>query len=505
MMDLVNHHVKSLVILLGFGLFCLLVRLVYLWQFDGLLGWDTMYYFVQIKALSTEGKMHSPEPALIYPLQYALLYLCQGSYQKMFYVNIALTASGITTASMFYAFLRTRQWPIAFMIGLISLSSTELWWFCIQYPKNALGMLCLLLLISLSLRRHTYVTATLGLFLCVLAFFSHALIFYLSLFWLAIRGFLTIQPSANLSAHSAPKYRTLLIGVAVVFAVGALVVAKQQGYFVRFEGTLTSQLTLTQWAFVQQIRVENGSMSPFWLIELCSIVPVLAALLFYLLRSSQQKAQGLALLVFCALLLFPLLEFDSQSLSYRLLPIAILLVPLVVAELYYLVGRQLKGAISWILSGLLAIGILSWCFFKPQTLGPNRAEFEYISKAISQDITDADSSTLIIAPKAWAEAITFYSGIDAMPWLVEYPVPDRHLWRVTSGLHPGLVKQHCSDAQSEQLIDLGIKSLLLMPESIWQESIKNAQSQQDTAYLRVALAGMNPYQLRPEWLLRRKK
>lgn len=160
-----------------------LIRWVALNQTEFGNGWDSYFYLVQLKSIVTEGKMHSPEWTLFYPL---LLLANLFSSNHLIAVKIlsCALAGSFSLLIYFYALQFCIRKEAALLFAAITFFSPELTYFTAQWPKNLLGVnLLLALLLAIAKNKRWYV-----LILVILGLFGHRMTALLGvgcvLFWL---------------------------------------------------------------------------------------------------------------------------------------------------------------------------------------------------------------------------------------------------------------------------------------------------------------------------------
>ena len=110
-------------------------------------GWDGYYYVMQVHSWITFGHLQAPDYSLIYPY-FTAIALITGNVILAFKIGVAILA-GLLIVAVFYA-LHKRSVPFGWICIACSylVFSPLITYFVLQFPKNVLGLIFLLLLIS---------------------------------------------------------------------------------------------------------------------------------------------------------------------------------------------------------------------------------------------------------------------------------------------------------------------------------------------------------------------
>lgn len=494
-------------------------------------GWDSYFYLVQLKSLEETGRMHSPEAALIYPYL-RFFYWLTGDYVSALKSGTALLA-GAFTATMYWAARRSERGPSAsfgpWVLTAWSVYSPQLTYFAAQYPKNLLGLVLLLAFIG-SLGRPVSGPAKTGrgwilpALLLATGYFGHRLTFALAvvylIFWLAYK-----HQKALPRQMFSPK-NLLIACFALVVFLGASRIFPGLFHFVDF-GRLTGALhwppQFAPYSFVAYFGEER--ISGWWLAELAVVVGcwlwVLCCRVSFLSDrfSAIRVRLGMAgtpiscmrpggssdpamfpLLALCSLLLFPFLEWSFTGIAWRFFLVFVLLTPLLVIDFQFDKWRR-SGLVFVVI--LLCCSLFSWKSYHPKKHDPDYARFEAVTKR-SLSALDEKKADLVIAHNAMAEFFTFTTGIDAMPWLPEYAVDSSRQWRLATGMRLQTLKYYAGPGNDTRVMAVGFQYYLL-PEYVWQVALQRAKFEKDEVFLAETADWRNPSQLRPGWLLRRKR
>jgi len=472
-------------------------------------GWDSYFYLVQLKSLETTGHMHSPEASLIYPYL-RVFYWITGDYvtgmkwamATLCGLWVALLGSMDFSPSGQKAFMPS---PCALkgadpdapkrILPLWALFSPHLTYFAAQYPKNLLGLLLFLFFVRSLHRPFPGKTAWLvPAALLLLNYFGHRMTFGLSVAYLVL--FLFFQYGTRLLDRAAlRKWAFAVVGAIVLFLLAGQVFPglAHLADLGRLGGLLRPTPQFAPWSFVQTLGWQR--MSPWWLFEIAAVTGFFVWSLVVAFR--RKETANLPMLVLCAALLFPFMEWSSTGLAWRCWMVFVLLAPL--AGMFPF-GKK---AGVWGAALLLLASFFSWKSYQPALQDPDYAQFEKITLRTQAFFGNSLRPELVIAHNALAEYFTFTTGTDAMPWLPEYTIDSTRLWRIAAGVHLPTLQYFSGEHNLQRIKNLG-SHYFLLPEQVWQAALARAHAEQDTVFLETAESWRNPWKMRPGWLLRRK-
>lgn len=463
-------------------------------------GWDSYYYLVQLKSLEETGRMHAPEGSLIYPYL-RLFYWFSGDYVWGLKFGVAVLC-GIWTALLFAL-------PRARMAGLLlaswSVFSPHLTYFAAQYPKNLFGMALFLALVA-AWERGGKKRALYTAILLVLNYFGHRLTFGLSVLFLLLQFFWENGASGKqwLSTVFRAKFSIIsrkngwIVGVAMAAIVWAGLKIPGLAHWMdiaRLRGVLVWPPQFAPWSFFSQFGMER--IGAWWAVEVVLVTLLwLSTLTPWRLRLVGNRSWVLPVL--CGLLLFPFLEWSFTGLSWRLFLVFISLAPIMLKDAALAVHWKYAAGL------LLLASFFSWKNYVPALHDPNYAAYSRATASAMRHLGGGNRPELVIAHNALAEYFTFTTGIDAMPWLPEYAIDSTRLWRLALGVQPTTLNYYVPDSQRVKVYDIG-GGYFLLPEYSWQRACEKAAREGDAWFLDVANSWRNPHQVRPDWLLQRKK
>lgn len=468
--------------------------------------------------------MHSPEASLIYPYL-RLFYWLTGDYVLGMKVGTAIL-SGMFTGTLFWAARNRVQNQSAALPPVLltawSVFSPHLTYFSAQYSKNLLGVVLLLAFMgSLAAEQRVFKISKLGkewilpAILLLANYFAHRLTFSLTLVYLLWWLFFRFKNPVFKKAFSL---KILFLGSAalVLLVVVAGWIFPGLFHFAdlgRLSGVLTWKPQFAPWSFVSQFGLER--ISGWWLFEVC-IVSGFWFLLFcyWLLLAGYrllvigksppiphlQSPVNQSLFWLCALLMFPFLEWSLTGIAWRFFLVFILITPLLVIDCQFIKSKR-SGVVFAV--ALLCCSLFSWKSYNPEWHDPDYALFAATTEK-AQPLLREENPELVIAHNALAEYFTFTTGTDAMPWAPEYEVDSSRLLRITAGIKLQTLRYYAGSEKEALVQSLGYVYCIL-PEYVWQAILQQAKIANDELLLSKAENWRNPSQVRPGWLLSRKR
>jgi hypothetical protein len=465
-------------------------------------GWDSYFYLVQLKSLETSGVMHSPEASLIYPW-FRLWYWCTGDYILALQLGTALLAGAFTAVVYRIAVSRQQdgRFPLtALLLASWTVFSPHLTYFAAQYPKNLLGLVLLTAFVACLERPGTASRRRAGycIVLLIANYFGHRMTFVLAL----VYGLLWVwNQQKQLGFQRFFTVKTLVVSAfaGVLFAGGGSLFPGlfHRIDFGRLAGVLHWPPQWAPWSFVQQFGLER--ISGWWLGEVLVTTVCWLAATGCGLKKQFQGPMAASVTVLCGLLLFPFWEWSFTGIAWRAFLVFVLFTPLLVID--YQSDKWHRSGLVFVVV-LLCCSLFSWKSYHPKQHAPDYARFESVT-ARALPTLQKKKTELVIAHNALAEFFTFTSGIDAMPWLPEYPLDSSQLWRIATGTRLQTLRYHAG-AEASAVEALGYQYFLL-PEYVWQAAIKRAKAEGDELFLAEIADWRNPSRIRPGWLLHRKR
>lgn len=431
-------------------------------------GWDSYFYIIQIKSFFEEGKMHSNDVSLIYPFYFCLYFLIE-NYELSFKIGSALLV-GLYTLSLFSVGLEKSK-STAFLLVSWSLASPHLTYFSSQYPKNLLG-LCFFIFFIYFLQKRNW---KFSILFFILNIFAHRMSIFLCMISLGV--FLLSQIKNKKFLLLIPILLTLVLFIGFFFK-GILNIHD----FERFNGILSSK---PSFIFHQFLEIFN--FSTLWKSEL--IILLLIAI-FVLFKRGKNDIEKMILSIFL-IFIFPFYHCTLDNLIFRLCMALFLLLPLLLPLIF-----TKKSHIYTIAFSLFIISFFSASSYVPKKHDPPYLKYQRMCKKLPKKDIE-----LIIVHKGFAEYLTFYTGIDALPWQVEYKVNSEKLWRIVHKIDYQYFVYHLKDSPNYQRLSF---DYTLIREDFWQELVKKMENENDKMYLEHTKKWYNPHVIRPQYLLKNK-
>lgn len=455
---------------LGGFFFCFssILHFHFLNQSEFATGWDSYFYIIQIKSFFEEGSMHSNDVSLIYPFYFCLYFLIE-NYELSFKVGSALLV-GLYTLSLFLVGLEKSK-PSAFLLVSWSLASPHLTYFSSQYPKNLLG-LCFFIFFIYFLQKRNWKFCILFF---ILNIFAHRMSIFLCVISIGVFGLSQIKNKKYLLL--IPLLLTLVLALGFFFK-GILTIYD----FERFKGILSSKPSFIFYQFL-----EIFDFSTLWKSELFILLMIAVFVLFKREKSDIEKMILSILLLF----IFPFYHCILDNLIFRLCMAIFLLLPLLLPIIFNN-SKQTK----WIAFSLFLICLFSASSYLPKKHDPPYLRYQKMCKKLPNKNIE-----LIIVHKGFAEYLTFYTGIDALPWQVEYNVNPEKLWRIVHKIDYQYFIYHLKDSPNYQRLGF---HYTLIREDIWQELVKKMKTENDKIYLEHTKKWYNPHVIRPQYLLQKR-
>lgn len=454
-------------------------------------GWDAYYYLIQIRSWIEQGRMHSPEASLIYPLMRGI-YALTGDYIMAYKLAASLLAGMFTAAAAVFSYRRVGHVHGAVLIGAWMLFSPMLTWFCAQHPKNLLGLVFLLAFWTLALEQdwRYHIGAVAALAAC---FFTHKMAFGLA--------------AASAGAYAmARMLEKVPIRIAAVFGLMAVLLTMQLLMRVdanalipwveweRFGGELQPRIQFSWWSYWSE-GSEAGRLSWWAKIELLFVLPTFVLPLIY--WGKPERRADIALYILFTWLFFPFLRWESSGLAWRLFSVAVLLAPLTLQTLFVRLPVSAER-LSW---ACIVAAFFAWKSYIPPKHDPPYARYAKVSDKAMRALNGRPVE-LMIAHNSLAEFITWRTNVDVLPWIPEYDIPPDRLWRISAGLQPSELRRRIPPGDTVHPLAYGY---CLLRERAWQAARRHAEENNDILFLEKTSDWKNPYRTRPAYLLRRKK
>jgi len=479
-----NNFKKAIPFLIGIASF--FIRFISLSQTSFANGWDTYFYLVQLKSLIEEGTMHTSEWCLIYSVLYIIQFITN-DYIVTAKITSALLAALVSVSMYLIAHCHLKSWLLALVIACISIFSPSLTYFAAQWPKNLLGVVIYLLLV-LFLEKKSYKWVFL---LLLIGFFGHRMT--------AILGNFTTV-TGLIASHFNLKY--LLLAIPVAF-IGLIIIHFFPGLLSfhdleRFDHLFDWHFKLPHLWFISYFSLDK--INSFWLIEIIFIVVAwlsfFGLLLYRIIRKQSISPIHFSLIAVYLVLWFPLYHLDINGIPYRLFHAGLILSPLLVSSIIKHIS--IRSKINWaIVLTLFISSIFALNSYNPKKHDPPYKLYHQITLKAKKKWGPARNVKLIIAHKALAEYITYYTGIDALPWKAEYELTADEVIRIAYLPFPQLFEYHTN----EKPIKI-TGNYFLVEEKAWDSFVTGIKEFEEEDMVKLHLTWQNPNTIRPDFLLK---
>ena len=450
-------------------------------------GWDTYYYLVQLKSILEEGRMHSEEWTLLYPLLLVLNFFIRDPVTLVKILS-AFLAACLSVMMFFNAWAFRKSIAFCLFIASFSIFSPELTYFAAQWPKNLLGLVVFLgLLLSIKSENKYAIIATL-----VLGFFCHRMTAVLG-----VLVFIVYSVSKKIS----PKQLLIIIAFLFMITVAGLIFP---GTFhlkdlERLSGFLSNSPQIPFFSFYKTFGFEK--IRTWWILEffLCTgLFIIILVLTLHQLFNKKKKRNtwNIVLILLFSLLWFPFYQWDLASVSYRFFHAGVILAPLLLIS--WLNEFSFAESKFLIIPAIifLFLSLFSWKSYQPDLHDPPFGVYKNIT-AKAEEVFQKNSQKpeLVIAHKALAEYFSYSTPIDAMFWIPEYEIDSKRLFRIAVLPFPQMFKTYAN----EEPIGLG-GDYYLVKEKDWQVFITEMEKRETPELVNQHLTWKNPNEKRPAYL-----
>lgn len=462
-----------------------IIRLIALEQTSYANGWDAYYYLIQIKALITEGKMHSPDISTIYPLLLLIVKL-SGNYILSFKVTAAITAGLVSTSIFLLAHKLSNSVKASIIVASLSLFSPTLTFFTSQFPKNLLGLSFLFFFIYFFMHKRILWYVIFG----VLAFITHRL----------AAGLLFIFIALWLLFYLKQKH-LIYLAIPIVFGIiasqifpGIIHLADIE----RFNGLFSFRPQIATLSFIQLLG--TSKFTSLWYIELIlfTLLPLIAMFSVIVSKKFFTSVPFWIFFIILFFLMLPFYTFSLQGTAYRFFLVAIVISPIFIV---FIVKKNPRIIYYSLLGLILGASFFSFRSYNPNELDPPYAKYDGLTQKTLHHI-NKDSISLIIAHKALAEFFTFSTGIDALPWRPEDTTSLHQVKRLSYGIANQDYHYYLQSSDTS-IVQIAL-NYHLIDESLWLKFIEKVKSGNDEYLKSIVFSWNNPYKQRPNYLLRNK-
>lgn len=445
-------------------------------------GWDGYYYVMQAHSWLTYGYLQSPDYSIIYPYFILISYLI-GDYEIAYKVGSALISGGLLISSLSLIYFISRKIYPAILVASFLLFSPTVTFLISQFPKNALGIIVLNLIIASIYKKTNLIT----LFLFVISLFTHRMIAGISIIIIL------------LSLFNTTNKKWILVGIVFVFIMSLLPGILHISDFTRFNGQFNWIPQLAPYSFY---KLFGNGISFWWKLELV-LLSLMIILLVYTYFKSKDYASSSSLFskimpLILLLVIFPSFTMTFGSMGYRFF----MLVPFIVS-VYFVSKAQLNKIFTMSISLLLVVSsTFSYTSYNPNMHDPPNKLYDVVINRLMKNYNTKDYS-LVIVHKSLAELIIYRTDFDALNWSPTKTVNTDSTIRIIHNLE----YYHFTKYLSKKELGL-FKKLTLhyyaTPESSWKKFLKMIDEKEDEELLDLIKSGNNPLEQRPIYLKKGK-
>lgn len=426
-------------------------------------GFDGYYYVMQIHTLLENGSMHSKDFSLIYlPLILFSKILTPIISYKL---TVTLIGTGLSLSA--FLFVKKRSNSIMGLLALaFTLVSPSVLFFLLQFPKNALGCVILLLFLT-KYRKRNYLATIIVL---ILLLFSHRLTFVI--------GFCYLLGDVILK-----RVNKKIILAAVVLSIIALNIPGLLNIF-DYKRVIFNNLKLfSYWGQTEFLNLWNLWNNPSWLFDTLFIHSMIV---LAIIRIKKEPILT-SLLLF---LLLPIWEYSSGSLSYRLYLNGYLLLPILSLALFN-EKREIKvSCLLLFISFILA--------FSPRYIhkrfNPPINLYRSISYSVKEKLLDEEAD-IIIAHKGIKEQIILNTRFDASNWKPKKS--SDKTYRIFTNIPDYFILNYMDSSKISDIIPLP-GGYYLIKETYFQDFIEKIKDNQEL--YRSMDSWQNPLSSKPSFL-----
>lgn len=467
---------KTLLIGLGLSILSAVVRFLAVNQTSHPTGWDGYYYVMQVHSWITYGHLQSPDFSLIYPFLTGIT-LIVGDFILGFKIGVAMLSGMLIGAVFFY--LHKRSVPLVWICiacGYLIFSPLTTY-FLMQFPKNTLGLIFLILFVHF-----TSVRWAAFLFLAATVL-THRM----------TGGFAVIGVAMYL--FRSVSWKWIAGGAAAVAAVGFLPGIIHISDLQRFSGQFT---WMPQWAPLSYQMNFNKSLSVWFMADLALITIFSLTAFWLLIKNRRQLSLETLIWIPVALIaVFPFFEFYPGAIAQRFF---------LVAPVAFIMIMQFKEPpkLTWaVVPIILIISLFSHRSYRPRVFDPPNLKFTSIAGRLTK-YYDPNNYPLVVAHKSLAEIIIFRTDFDALNWLPPEDMDSTHVLRLITGVIYSDFREYLDDADVKQ-IRMMASGYLAAPEVVWQKFVKKVKAANDKPVLARIFRNTNPMEARPYFLNKGKK
>jgi hypothetical protein len=483
-----KKSIKYLLIPFVLLAFSIVLRLAALFQTSYGNGWDAYFYLIQVKALLTEGSMHSADVSLIYP--FLLLFKLFINDYVLAYKIAAAFISGLYVISLYYIACEATQgkkcFTNAILIASFAIFSPTITYMVAQFPKNMLALTIFNFFLLFWLKEKKWAM----LLFLVLSFFTHRL----------TAGIIIIFIVFQMLNKRRIIWLLLILGVltGLSFLLPGLIKLDDAE---RFKDVFTLNPQFAAYSFIRLFGMNKISI--YWIAEIMVLLIVYVFAFILLMLKPGIVAKNLRkslfiLAIICLLLLFPFFRFDINGPAFRFFLSFMVIVPLFMLVIAVDKGKTIKIIM---ISLLFVASLFSFKSYNPLKFDPPYGSYQKIAE-VTLNYLQNKKCEIVIAHKGLAEYITFTKGIDVLPWQPESRYDIVQTFRISSGISSTDFRYYLKKEEMDSIKKAGIDYFIL-PETIWQAFTEKVKQNDELGLLKIIYSDKNPYRVRPDYLLKK--
>lgn len=434
-------------------------------------GFDGYYYVMQIDSLLKHGFMHSEDFSLIY----LPLILFSKVLEPLIAYKLTVIFIGILFSVSSYTFVNKHSdFKKATLTLLFTLLSPSVLFFLLQFPKNILGCSFLLLLVTFYKNRKFKLFA---LFF-VLILFAHRLAFVIALCFFII----------DIIINKVSKKLIIISCISIIVVIVIMLFFDIPGLLNIFDYIrIISEgiKPFSYWGQVSFFNMWSLWSNPSWIFDL---VFIHLLILFSIVKIKQGSFLSLILL----LLLIPIFEYSTGSLSYRLFLNGFLLLPIIA---FSKINNKIIYKVT-IFFLLISFTLLPFKRYDYNKFNPPIDLYISISKAVELQLQNKDVD-VVIAHKGIKEQILINTKLEANNWR-----PDKITktsYRVFTNIPDYLIIMYLSDIELTEIISLP-GNYYLTSEELFIFLINKIQENESENTYRSINTWQNPLNVKPSFL-----
>jgi len=437
--------------------------------------------------------MHSSDLSLIYPLL-LLTYKVTGDYV----LSYKLLTSILCGFLVIIIGLTVKKWThknhLAVLLASLTAFSPHLSYFSSQFPKNLLGIVLFILLLYFIDSKKKLVM----LFLIILNYFGHRMTAVLSIISVTIYFFTEIKHAKKILLFGSIF---VLLFSGSLFIPGVLNPLDLE----RFNNILAIEINFPLKSF--QDYFGEYRLSAIWKTEI-----IVYSLLFYIFivlllvkRDFKNNKYQFVLLMTLMILVAPIYKWSVDGAAFRFYLAFIVLAPLTLTSIHsFLPDKKYLKFSFYIVSGILiTVRAFTSYGYNSELHDPSYDFYNSITDMALKKVPQ-ENIELIIAHKSLAEYFTFKTGIDVLPWEVEYEVQKEKLWRIVTDIEYQTLKYYTEKEEKQYLFQVGINYFILR-DDVWRKILLKIENENESDILERLNTWRNPSRIRPNYLLKNKR